>query len=82
MLQGFNGGDRVEAGSSQRSRRGLGHGLVELGHGNSRGTGGIGMHRTLSCALWRSECATSGIDAFPSTQSTKMKMVCVTQCQN
>ena len=40
MLQGFNGGDRADAGSSQGSRRGLGRGWVELEHGNSRGTGG------------------------------------------
>ena len=71
LLQGFNGGDRVDAGSSQRSRRGLGRGWVELEHGNSRGTGGIGTRRTPTRALWRSECATSGIAAFPATRGTK-----------
>ena len=69
------GGGRVGAGSSQRSRRGLGHGLVELELGNSRGTGGIGTRRTPTCALWRSECATSGIDAFSVTRGTKRKKV-------
>ena len=74
-LQAMNGGGRVGAGSSQRSRRGLGHGLVESELENSRGTGGIGMRRTPTCALWRSECATSGIDAFSVTRGTKRKKV-------